>query len=115
MTHLADKICTVASENEGIKEDEIPHYMAQIHGDWQIEDEEALKRKFTFKGFIEAVNWAEGLTELVESQGHHPEITITYGTAEIKFHTPEVQGLHENDFIMAARIDKHQRKDKASN
>lgn len=109
MTHLADKICTVASENENLSEKDIPHYRAQIHSEWQLK-EEKLKRRFNFKGFNEALEFIHDVSELIEREGHHPEITLNYGEAELEFSTPEVNGLHENDFIMAAKIDRHHTK-----
>lgn len=118
MTHLADKICTVASEDEGLKGDDVPHYSAQLHSDWRIE-EKSLKRNFMFRDFSEAVEFADEISELVDQQGHHPEVNLSYGEAELRFSTEEVEGLHENDFIMAAKIDRLQRKreikEKASN
>ncbi|WP_414837262.1 4a-hydroxytetrahydrobiopterin dehydratase [Candidatus Nanosalina sp. VS9-1] len=118
MTHLADKICKVASEGEGLKGNDVPHYRAQLHSDWDVR-EEALTRKFSFRDFSEAVEFAQDLTDLVDSQGHHPEVNLSYGEASLKFSTEEVEGLHENDFIMAAKIDRLHRKleaqEKASN
>lgn len=109
MTHLADKICTVASGDEGLQGNDVPHYRAQLHDNWRIE-EDSLKRKFMFQDFSKAVEFADEISELVDQQGHHPEVNLSYGEAELKFSTQEVEGLHENDFIMAAKIDRLQRK-----
>jgi len=105
MTHLTDKICKVASEGENLSEKDIPHYRAQIHSDWQIQ-EEKLERKFTFRDLSEALDYTQKISDIVEREGHHPEIQLNYGEARIKFSTQEVEGLHENDFIMAAKIDR---------
>lgn len=105
MTHLADKICKVASEEEGLSQKDIPHYRAQLDNEWQIK-EEKLERKFHLQDLSEALNYTQKITEIVEREGHHPEIHLNYGEARIIFSTKEVAGLHENDFIMAAKIDK---------
>ena len=105
MTHLTDKICKVASEGEDLSEKDIPHYRAQINSDWQIK-EEKLERKFHLQDLSEALDYTQKISDLVDREGHHPEINISYGETTLTFSTNEVEGLHENDFIMAAKIDK---------
>jgi 4a-hydroxytetrahydrobiopterin dehydratase len=44
--------------------------------------------------------------ELAEGEGHHPDISFGWGNARISLQTKKIKGLHENDFIMAAKIDR---------
>ena len=45
------------------------------------------------------------VARVAEDEGHHPEITFGWGYANIEIYTHKIQGLHENDFILAAKID----------
>ena len=43
--------------------------------------------------------------ELAEAEGHHPDILFGWGYATVSLQTKKIKGLHENDFIMAAKLD----------
>ncbi len=78
---------------------------AQINPAWQIRDEHHLEREFKFKNFAQALEFTNKVGVLAEQQGHHPEITLTWGKVSIKIWTHKINGLHPNDFILAAKID----------
>ena len=65
-----------------------------------------IARKFTFEDFKAALAFVNGVGGLAESEGHHPDISFGWGYAEILLYTHKIKGLHENDFIMAAKIDQ---------
>jgi 4a-hydroxytetrahydrobiopterin dehydratase len=72
---------------------------------WSLNDDATrLSRTFTFKTFPEAQAFANRIAELAEEQFHHPEITFGWGFCTIMFQTRKIRGLHENDFIMAAKV-----------
>ncbi len=73
--------------------------------EWEIEDWHELKRRFKFKDFAEALLFVNKVGTLAEGEGHHPNITFGWGYAEITTYTHAVDGLSENDFILAAKID----------
>ena len=60
-------------------------------------------RKFIFDDFISSLDFVNKLGALAEAEGHHPDISFGGGYAEICFFTHAIGGLHENDFIMAAK------------
>jgi len=62
-----------------------------------------LKRGFKFKNFVEALAFANKIGEIAEEQGHHPLIELTWGRVTVTWWTHDIQGLHLNDFIMAAK------------
>jgi 4a-hydroxytetrahydrobiopterin dehydratase len=106
MTHLAEKMCRVVKDpDEGIAGNDLQHYRAQVHGDWEIE-EDSLRRSFLFSDYGEALEFTQSIAKLSDAEGHHPEIRLRYGEVEVVLDTQEVEGLHENDFIMAAKIDR---------
>ena len=65
-----------------------------------------LEKDFKFKNFIESQNFVNGVGKISEEEGHHPDITFGWGYAKIKITTHAIKGLSENDFILAAKIDK---------
>jgi len=85
--------------------DELLEYAGQIDGEWDIIDEHHLKRDFDFEDFMEALEFVNKVGEVAEEEGHHPNIEFTWGEATIKIYTHKIDGLHENDFILASKID----------
>ena len=69
-------------------------------------DAHRIERKFKFRNFGEALRFVTQVGELAEAEGHHPDISFGWGHAEVSLETKKIKGLHENDFIMAAKIDR---------
>jgi 4a-hydroxytetrahydrobiopterin dehydratase len=65
-----------------------------------------LKKQFKFRDFRSALDFVNRVGELAEAEGHHPDITLAWGKAEITLWTHAAGGLTENDFILAAKIDR---------
>ena len=88
---------------------EIHKYQKKVDG-WDIfKDEEKisfLNKKFKFKNFLESQKFINKVGKISESEGHHPDILFGWGYAEIKITTHAIEGLSENDFILAAKIDR---------
>lgn len=83
---------------------EAEKYLAETPG-WELRDEATkMRRKFTFDNFMEAMAFAQKVGELCEQEGHHPDIGIGWGYCTVVFQTHKINGLHENDFIMAAKV-----------
>lgn len=85
--------------------DEIEALRPQVPA-WEIKDWHELHRKFKFKNFAEALDFVNKVGTLAESEGHHPTIRFGWGYVEITTFTDAIDGLSENDFILAAKIDK---------
>ena len=88
---------------------EIHKYQKKVDG-WNISRDIKniyfLEKKFTFKNFLESQNFINEVSKISEEEGHHPDILFGWGYAEIKITTHAIKGLSENDFILAAKIDK---------
>ena len=83
--------------------------LAKIHKqlpDWKVVDEHHIARTFTFPDFKKALDFVNRVGAVAEEQGHHPDILLGWGKAEITLWTHKVDGLTESDFIMAAKIDR---------
>jgi 4a-hydroxytetrahydrobiopterin dehydratase len=72
--------------------------------DWQLSEE--AHRGFRFRNFQEALTFVQEIGELAEAEGHHPNISFGWGNATVSLQTKKIKGLHENDFIMATKIDR---------
>lgn len=72
---------------------------------WQLlENARRLERRFSFKTFAAALAFVNRVGDLAEQEGHHPDIAFGWGYANVLFYTHKIGGLHENDFIMAAKV-----------
>ena len=78
---------------------------AQLEGWTVLGDPDRITKSWTVKNFVSGMNFFQQVCELAEDEGHHPEITFGWGYADIEIYTHKIQGLHENDFILAAKID----------
>ena len=69
-------------------------------------DAHRIVHKFHFASFREALSFVEGVGELAEAEGHHPEICFRWGYAKVSLQTKKIMGRRQNDFIMAVKIDR---------
>ena len=110
MSNLKDKKCAPC-EGGVIPFDisEIHKYQKKVDG-WDITKDEKeiffLTKKFSFKNFIDSQKFINKVGEISEKEGHHPDILFGWGYAEIKITTHAIEGLSENDFILAAKVDQ---------
>ena len=88
---------------------EIHKYQKKVDG-WDVIKNKKniffLNKKFTFKNFLESQSFINKVVEISENEGHHPDISFGWGYAEINITTHAIEGLSENDFILAAKIDQ---------
>jgi 4a-hydroxytetrahydrobiopterin dehydratase len=77
----------------------------ELDGAWKVVEGRRLQRDFSFKNFRQAMKLANAIAAVAEEQGHHPELLVGWGRLAVTLFTHAVGGLHENDFILAARID----------
>lgn len=86
-------------------QDQAEKLMAELNPDWELDGDE-IQRAFKFKDFKEAMIFVNQVADIAEDEGHHPEIEISYNKVKIELTTHAIDGLSENDFIVAAKIDK---------
>ncbi len=72
---------------------------------WQIKDGHLYKH-FEFKNFLETMRFINKVAEIAEHEGHHPDFSVHYRKVDFELWTHAMNGLSENDFILAAKIDK---------
>ena len=86
--------------------DDLRAIYARLGNNWEIVDEQALEKEFSFKDFQSALDFINKVGELAEEADHHPELFLTWGRATIRISTHSIGGLSEADFIFAARSDR---------
>ena len=87
-----------------LAEEQANELLKQIPG-WEIKDGHVF-RQFKFKNFRESISFVNKVAEIAEAEGHHPDMAIHYNKVTIELWTHAVNGLSENDFIVAAKINK---------
>ena len=109
MSELSAKVCTACKGDEPtLKANEINEYSKKVDSSWQaLEEPDRILRSFEFDDFKKALSFVNEVGDIAEKEGHHPNINIhDYNKVDIELYTHKIGGLHENDFIMAAKIDE---------
>ena len=104
---LATKTCTPCRGGEPALDLQQAEQLHPQAPEWAIlDDGRRIERTFKFKNFRDSLAFVNRIGELAESEGHHPDITFGWGYATVSLYTHKIKDLHENDFIMAAKIDR---------
>ncbi len=105
---LADKQCVPCRGGvPPLKGRELENMHAKVP-QWKVINQHHLTRAYTFPDFKQALDFVNRVGAVAEEQGHHPDILLTWGKAEVTLWTHKIDGLTESDFIMAAKIDRLQ-------
>lgn len=103
---LASKTCTPCREGaDPLDADAIAAHLEDLHPAWEAVEEHHIERAFDFEDFAAALEFVNAVGGIAEQEGHHPVIEFTWGSATVRCYTHKIDGLHENDFILAAKID----------
>lgn len=87
--------------------EELYKFKNVVNPAWQLYDGDTkIKREFEFENFTKAINFINEVAKIAEKEGHHPNIYIySYRKVRLELYTHKINGLHQNDFILAAKID----------
>jgi 4a-hydroxytetrahydrobiopterin dehydratase len=106
MSELAKKECVPSSgEDVPLKGSELDEYLNWLGGGWQTIEEHHLEKTYKFKDFRRALEFTNRVGELAEAVNHHPEMSLGWGFVSLTIWTHAIGGLHEADFIFAAKAD----------
>lgn len=102
---LSQKECIPCSGDlPALTEGEAQQLLAQAPG-WELHDDARwLKREFSFKNWRDAFAFLGKIDRIAEDAMHHPDVEMGWGYCRVALQTHKIGGLHENDFIIAARI-----------
>jgi 4a-hydroxytetrahydrobiopterin dehydratase len=107
MSDLTSKIC-VACEGgaQPLNETQIKEMLAKLTATWDVVDGKKIRRTFQFADFKQAMEFVNKVAGLADQENHHPDIYIFYNQVRLELWTHAVNGLSENDFILAAKIEQ---------
>jgi 4a-hydroxytetrahydrobiopterin dehydratase len=101
---LASRKCVPRKGAEyKLKPDQVKTLLGELTG-WEVKDDKVTKT-FTFKDFVTAMEFLNRVAEVAEAEAHHPDFSVHYNRVDFEISTHDVDGLSDNDFIMAAKID----------
>jgi len=106
MSDLASKTCVPCRGGvPPLKGKALEDLQKQVSG-WSVVNEHHITKTFQFPDFRSALTFVNQVGELAEQQGHHPDILLSWGKADVTIWTHKIDGLTESDFILAAKIDR---------
>src|SRR5262245_7956847 len=109
-TPLADRSCVVCYPGTPtLRHDQVDAYLRELSPEWNVAEVDGhgqLTRRFRFKGFMPGVELVNRIAALAEAEGHHPDLRLAYGTLTVDLWTHAAGGLTDNDFVLAAKIDR---------
>ncbi|WP_133131177.1 4a-hydroxytetrahydrobiopterin dehydratase [Legionella yabuuchiae] len=87
--------------------EQINNLMPQLHDSWEVSlNHKQIHRKFSFKNFYETMAFVNAVAWIANIENHHPDLEVGYNYCNVTFTTHALDGLTQNDFICAAKIDK---------
>ena len=107
MSELKDKHCVPCEGGvAALTRAEAERYLAKLTPGWTLAgDAKWISRDFKFKGFNKTMGFVNAIAWIVNNENHHPDLEVGYGHCLVRFQTHAIDGLSENDFICAAKID----------
>ena len=108
MTDFADRKCKPCEGGVApLSAEEAANSLTAVHGDWQLSgDGRTITRVFDFPTFSRTIAFTNAVAWIATIEGHHPEMTVTYSRCVVSYKTTAIDGLSDNDFICAAKIDR---------
>jgi len=105
---LANRHCKPCEGGvEPLSGEQARELLGALHEDWVLSDDGLeISRRFSFPAYSRTLAFANAVAWIAISEGHHPELTVNYATCDVSYTTHAINGLSDNDFICAARIDR---------
>ena len=107
-TQLSDKHCKPCEGGvPPLTAQEVAALQPSLHADWSVsEDDKTLARTFEFPGYYRTMAFVNAVAWVAHVEGHHPDLEVSYNRCVVRWTTHAVDGLTENDFICAAKVDR---------
>jgi 4a-hydroxytetrahydrobiopterin dehydratase len=105
---LADKHCKPCEGGvTPLQPQQAAELMKGLHACWRLSDDgKAISRRFSFPAYSRTIAFANAVAWVATVEGHHPVLTVSYGDCIVSYTTHAIDGLSDNDFICAAKIDR---------
>ncbi len=106
MTNLFKKKCLpITIDNLPLSLQVIKNHLQELSSGWTLENNTLIQKVFNFSNFDAALKFVEEVAQLAKVENHHPAILLDYKKVTLSITTHLIEGLSENDFILAAKID----------
>ena len=86
--------------------DELQSFADQLGHGWNVVDGHHLEKTYKFKNFVDALAYTNRVGDIAEDMNHHPDILTSWGKVGVTIYTHKIDGLHEADFVFAARCEQ---------
>lgn len=83
----------------------IATHLTELGGGWACVDDHHLAKVFQFHDFMSGLDFVTRAAEIAEAEGHHPDLTLSWGKVTANIWTHKIDGVVEADFILAAKLD----------
>jgi 4a-hydroxytetrahydrobiopterin dehydratase len=105
---LAERSCKPCEGGaEPLSRADAERLLDALHPDWQLSDDRLeISRRFEFPAYSRTLGFANAAAWIAIREGHHPVLTVSYGSCDVSYTTHAVNGLTDNDFICAAKTDR---------
>lgn len=105
-TELTEKKCEPCNKGTApLKGEALSKMKHELSDDWKVVNEHHLEKEYSFKDFKEALDFTNRVGSIAEKENHHPDIFLGWGKVKLDLWTHTINGLSENDFILAAKAD----------
>lgn len=92
---------------EPLGREQIEELLAALHPDWLLsEDGLGISRRFEFAAYSRTLGFTNAVAWIAITEGHHPDMSFSYGYCVVSYTTHAINGLSDNDFICAAKVDR---------
>ena len=103
---LTNRKCVPCSgDTPRLKGKELDDYRQKLGSTWREVDGHHLEKEYPFKDFVSALAFTNRVGAIAEQEGHHPDISLGWGKVKLTIWTHAIDGLSDNDFILAAKAD----------
>ncbi len=99
------KVCGSSGTPDLIDPQKLPKLLAALPL-WQVVEGKKLQREFVFKRYLDSVEWIGRIAQIAEAERHHPDLHVFWRRIVVEVWTHSAGGLTENDFILAAKIER---------
>jgi len=107
-TDLLNKHCKPCEGGvDPLNPDQVAELKPALHVDWVLSNDGLeIARHFKFPAYSRTLGFANAVAWIAISEGHHPVLTVSYGSCDVSYTTHAIGGLSDNDFICAAKVDR---------
>ncbi len=105
---LADQHCKPCEGGDApLQAEQVAELLQVLHDDWAVSDDGLeISRSFSFPAYSRTLGFANAVAWIAITEGHHPDLLVSYGSCKVSYSTHAIGGLSDSDFICAAKVDR---------